>query len=273
MRQSYLRIIPSLLFALFLGMSGAAKVAAADPTDAVTPLLKEADAATKAAAATDAQIVAENTAADAAKAASTAERQGLTAAYKQACPQGFPPERQAQCDQIYQTYSSNFDAAKARYDADYAAYSQRWNVLDAQRKRQRATAETQRAAAQRTLSVVVKSFPNCSLGDGSISALESAVDCMRRAWDGGGAHAPLTVDGGGTPFFWNDKNPVVKGRHDQYAAYAKAQSADDALLQTLKSQIPRPDVRIAALKQSMADRENAMNCLKVPDCIPPKNKP
>jgi|GEM_PF-6510152 len=128
----------------------------------------------------------------------------------------------------------------------------------------RETLEKQRAAAQRALAVLLKSFPTCSIGDGSVAALESVAECMSKPWDGGGGHAALAVDGRGTPFFWNAKVPGVKGYHDQYLVYANAQRTDEALLRTLESQTAGPgrDMRIFAVKQRMDGRSQKMNFLK-----------
>jgi len=277
--MTFRSIISSLLFALFVVLSGTTKVEA-DPTPAprvtaassIAPMLGDAQAETKAASASDekakslgVQKGAETDSYNVKKAAQEASQIALTAAYNQTCPQGYPAERKAQCDQVYQTYVTNYNNARDTFSANVFAPSlQRWNALDAQQKMEQANAEKQRAAAQRALSVLSKFFPACAIG-ATTEALEATVDCMRQAWDGGGHHDPLgAVNGNGTPFFWNDANAAVKKYHDQFNAYQKAQSADEALQQTLQNQPSGPDrdMRLYTVQQRMSGRTNKMAYLK-----------
>lgn len=268
------RSIACLLFAFFLAVRGAPPVSAApSPAPAtVAPLLEDAAAATKSAAASDdkakalaVQKGAETDSYDVKKAAHVADQAALTAGYQQACPPGYPAERKAQCDQIYQTYVTNYNTSKTNF-AQYVFQPSidRWNALDAQQKTELANAEKQRAAAQRALSVLAKFFPGCAIGT-TTAALEATVDCMHQAWDGGRTHGALdAVNSKSTPFFWNDANASVKKYHDQFNTYSKAQASDEWLLKTLQSQPAGPDrdMQMVTVKQRMSDRTNKMAFLK-----------
>jgi hypothetical protein len=272
------RSIISLFFALVLGAAGALAAGAGPsaPPATLAPLLEDAAAATKSASASDdkakaldLQKGAETASFNVKKAAHAADQAALSSAYQSACPQGYPPERKAQCEQTYQTYVSNYTASSAQFTQNVFQPSlQRWNALDAQAQAEKANALKQRAAAQRALAVLSKFFPGCPIGS-TAETLEATVDCMHRGWDGGQAHdplnhAPLPVNGNVTPFVWNDANASVKQYHDQFNIYSKAQAADETLLNTLESQPYDPDrnMQIQAVKQRMSTRTNNMAFLK-----------
>ena len=134
-------------------------------------------------------------------------------------------------------------------------------ALVAQRATEIANGEAQRAAARRALTLLLKAFPNCTLGDGSTAALESAVNCFSQAFDGA-KHQGTTVDASGH-IVWNDKNPNVRKFHDQFNAYAKAQSADEALLRSVESQPASQgrDMRVLAIKDRINGRSTKMDFL------------
>ena len=172
-------------------------------------------------------------------------------AYVADCPNGFPAEQRQACDAEYAAYSSEFDQAKAQYNAAKAQSEDAGARITASVEKMKPIAATLWAA-----------FPECR----TVTPIENSVMCLEQFFDAAGrkgaiAAAPQIIPI--SPYALAGKDPRMPELRAAWQAKSEEIGRYRDQLKTLESQPYTPELgaQIIALRETMDKATGELNAL------------